>query len=76
MDAYYADEFVLPLPEGHRFPMAKYRLLRDRIAEGVETEEHHHFLLQHGCRAFQGYFFGRPVPHTYFERAAPRAKRR
>ena len=39
------------------------------IAEGVETEEHHHFLLQHGCRAFQGYFFGRPVPHTDFERA-------
>ena len=42
----------------------------DVIAEGVETEEHHHFLLQHGCRAFQGYFFGRPVPHTDFERAA------
>lgn len=33
MQAYYADEFVLPLPEGHRFPMAKYRLLRDRIAD-------------------------------------------
>ena len=33
MHAYYADQFVLPLPEGHRFPMAKYRLLRDRIAE-------------------------------------------
>jgi acetoin utilization deacetylase AcuC-like enzyme len=32
MHAYYADHFVLPLPEGHRFPMAKYRLLRDRIA--------------------------------------------
>lgn len=32
MHAYYADQFVLPLPEGHRFPMAKYRLLRDRIA--------------------------------------------
>mgnify|MGYP006169532911 CR=1 FL=1 len=31
MHAYYADHFVLPLPEGHRFPMAKYRLLRDRI---------------------------------------------
>lgn len=30
--AYYADHFVLPLPEGHRFPMAKYRLLRDRLA--------------------------------------------
>ena len=33
MHAYYADHFVLPLPEGHRFPMAKYRMLRDRIAE-------------------------------------------
>lgn len=33
MHAYYADQFVLPLPEGHRFPMAKYRMLRDRIAE-------------------------------------------
>ena len=35
MHAYYADHFVLPLPEGHRFPMAKYRMLRDRIAEPV-----------------------------------------
>lgn len=33
MHAYYADQFVLPLPEGHRFPMAKYRLLRDRITQ-------------------------------------------
>jgi len=32
MRAYYADQFVLPLPDGHRFPMAKYRLLRDQIA--------------------------------------------
>jgi acetoin utilization deacetylase AcuC-like enzyme len=32
MHAYYADHFVLPLPQGHRFPMLKYRLLRDRIA--------------------------------------------
>ncbi|MES1980738.1 MAG: histone deacetylase [Pseudomonadota bacterium] len=31
MKAFYADNFVLPLPEGHRFPMAKYRLLRDRV---------------------------------------------
>ena len=35
MHAYYADQFVLPLPEGHRFPMAKYRLLRDRIAQAL-----------------------------------------
>jgi acetoin utilization deacetylase AcuC-like enzyme len=32
MLAFYSDQFVLPLPEGHRFPMAKYRLLRDRLA--------------------------------------------
>jgi acetoin utilization deacetylase AcuC-like enzyme len=31
MRAYYADHFVLPLPPGHRFPMHKYKLLRDGI---------------------------------------------
>lgn len=33
MHAYYADHFVLPLPEGHRFPMAKYARLRERLRE-------------------------------------------
>jgi acetoin utilization deacetylase AcuC-like enzyme len=32
MQAYYADHFVLPLPPGHRFPMSKYRQLRDRVS--------------------------------------------
>lgn len=32
MHAFYADQFVLPLPHGHRFPMAKYRMLRDQLA--------------------------------------------
>lgn len=32
MLAYYADHFVLPLPCGHRFPMAKYKMLRDALA--------------------------------------------
>jgi acetoin utilization deacetylase AcuC-like enzyme len=31
MKAFYCDHFVLPLPEGHRFPMEKYRLLRERV---------------------------------------------
>ena len=31
MRAFYSDHFVLPLPLGHRFPMAKYRLLRERL---------------------------------------------
>lgn len=36
MRAYYSDHFVLPLPEGHRFPMAKYSGLRARlIDEGI-----------------------------------------
>jgi acetoin utilization deacetylase AcuC-like enzyme len=32
MQAFYSDHFVLPLPPGHRFPMAKYRMLRDDLA--------------------------------------------
>lgn len=31
MQAFYSDHYVLPLPPGHRFPMAKYRGLRDRV---------------------------------------------
>lgn len=33
LSAYYTDEFVLPLPGGHRFPMTKYGLLRRRLLE-------------------------------------------
>jgi acetoin utilization deacetylase AcuC-like enzyme len=42
MRVYYATQFVLPLPPGHRFPMAKYQLLRDRLAAevpGIELEQ-------------------------------------
>lgn len=31
MKAFYCDHFVLPLPEGHRFPMQKYSLLREAL---------------------------------------------
>ncbi len=31
MKAFYSDRFVLPLPDGHRFPMRKYRMLRDAV---------------------------------------------
>jgi acetoin utilization deacetylase AcuC-like enzyme len=38
--AFYSDHFVLPLPEGHKFPMAKYSRLRERIvAEGILSPE-------------------------------------
>ena len=44
MRCFYSDTFVLPLPEGHRFPMAKYsglreRLLRDGIVRPGELHE-------------------------------------
>ncbi len=32
MHAFYSDQFVLPLPDGHRFPMAKYRMLREQLS--------------------------------------------
>ena len=38
----------------------------DVIAEGVETVDQRNFLALHGCRAFQGYLFGRPVTAEQF----------
>jgi acetoin utilization deacetylase AcuC-like enzyme len=32
MKVFYTDHFVLPLPDGHRFPMVKYSMLRERVA--------------------------------------------
>jgi len=37
MHAFYADHFVLPLPEGHRFPMRKYSRLRDRLSQELPS---------------------------------------
>lgn len=39
MKAYYCDSFVLPLPAGHRFPMDKYRRLRERLEADVAMLE-------------------------------------
>ena len=37
MDAFYCHHFALPLPEGHSFPMAKYRLLHERVAAHADA---------------------------------------
>jgi EAL domain-containing protein (putative c-di-GMP-specific phosphodiesterase class I) len=36
------------------------------LAEGIETSAQHDFLLECGCREFQGYLFGRPMPAEAF----------
>lgn len=38
MQIFYSDTFELPLPPKHRFPMSKYRLLRERIATSELAE--------------------------------------
>ncbi|MFL5352327.1 MAG: histone deacetylase, partial [Archangium sp.] len=33
MRVFHCDQYVVPLPPGHRFPMEKYRLLRELLLE-------------------------------------------
>ena len=40
------------------------------IAEGVETEPQRDYLANHGCHAYQGYLYGRPLPLEQFESQA------
>lgn len=37
------------------------------IAEGVETKAQRDFLARHGCHAYQGYLFSKPLPLPEFE---------
>ncbi|MBT9513041.1 MAG: EAL domain-containing protein [Acidovorax sp.] len=39
------------------------------VAEGVETTGQLEFLQRYGCKSFQGYLFGRPMPPEVLERA-------
>jgi EAL domain-containing protein (putative c-di-GMP-specific phosphodiesterase class I) len=41
----------------------------DVVAEGVETDAQRLFLKQHGCDAYQGYLFSKPVPVEEFEKS-------
>ena len=43
LHAWSSARYVIPLPAGHRFPIAKYALLRDRVlAEGLVAPERMH----------------------------------
>jgi diguanylate cyclase (GGDEF)-like protein/PAS domain S-box-containing protein len=42
------------------------------IAEGVEIEAQRNFLARHGCHAYQGYLFSRPLPLEEFEQLVTR----
>jgi EAL domain-containing protein (putative c-di-GMP-specific phosphodiesterase class I) len=44
------------------------------IAEGVETVAQRDFLASSGCHAYQGYFFGRPLPLAAFKALVKRAR--
>jgi diguanylate cyclase (GGDEF)-like protein/PAS domain S-box-containing protein len=66
--------FVDELPDSHAGAMVAQTIIAmgqglglDVIAEGVENEAQRDFLAGHGCHAFQGYLFGRPVPVAEFE---------
>jgi len=39
LKAFYSDHFVLPLPQGHRFPMQKYRMVRDAVLHQLAMVE-------------------------------------
>lgn len=40
MRVYYSDHVELPLPDGHRFPMPKYRRLRERLTGAANVTLH------------------------------------
>ena len=73
MKAFYSDQFVLPLPPGHRFPMAKYALLRDAIAQALPevqllpapSASDGELALAHSPAYIGGIAHGSPVSYTH-----------
>lgn len=66
-------------------PMGKYAIVEaiialaraldlEVIAEGIENRAHIAFLLNHGCRYGQGFYFSKPLPKKTFEQFLLRAQ--
>lgn len=71
--------FVFNLPDKHSDAVIAKTIITmgnnlglQVIAEGVETQAQRAFLDEHGCHAFQGYLFSKPLPLEEFERFANR----
>jgi acetoin utilization deacetylase AcuC-like enzyme len=72
MTVFYSDHYTVPLPPGHRFPMEKYRMLRDAlIREGVLRPDELHeappidremLLLAHSAHYVDGFIDGSVDP--------------
>jgi acetoin utilization deacetylase AcuC-like enzyme len=76
--AFYSDHFVLPLPVGHRFPMSKYRLLRDAVSAESKIELNEapaatdtQILLAHSPRYLQAVIRGELTPKEQREIGFP-----
>ncbi|MDT8991991.1 histone deacetylase [Curvibacter sp. APW13] len=78
MQVFYATQFVLPLPSGHRFPMEKYRMLRDALADmpqvrlgQAEPAQDHELELVHTPLYVQGIDHGTLAASVYREIGFP-----
>jgi acetoin utilization deacetylase AcuC-like enzyme len=66
---FYSDQFVLPLPERHRFPMNKYSMLRERVERDSicgpgELRVPHPVTDEELLRAHQGVYLKKVVTGT------------
>jgi acetoin utilization deacetylase AcuC-like enzyme len=68
---FYTDRYVIPLPEGHRFPIQKYRMLRELLAvdglfqfEAAPLAEREVIELAHGREYVEAFLNGTLSPQS------------
>ena len=69
VEAAIAKLAYVPSPMAQALSHGRSRLIGLVVAEGVETTGQLEFLQRYGCKAVQGYLFGRPMPAEVLERA-------
>tara|TARA_Y100000385_G_scaffold16678_1_gene16843 strand:- start:891 stop:1817 length:927 start_codon:yes stop_codon:yes gene_type:complete len=78
MQLYPCDKYRLPLPDGHRFPIQKYEILRQRLEKDVEAGEPFVFIEPHAasdeelrrvhCPQYLGRVFGGTLTKAEIQR--------